>query len=343
MAKALLGFIVGALLASGLCLALEARRQGVAERSATPAAAPGQAPDGEESRLQAALATAQSSMRELAIELRAERARGSLPEPSARPAAGWRADLARRIAGAHDREWLWDYQDERAQALMFDLLTLVRDEAAREGVTPAEAAAGPGGTAALALELLRAAEPPPDAATLARLQEALQAGRKDWEEYLGKRERLTMLERRAELDRMSGAVEAVAADALGRDQHDRWIDAEELWEQSFQGEDVSYTGISVQSEDRAKEAVSEHWSSALRLDAEQKVALRPVVDEYVREVADLMVEARARNSYPAHAALLERAIRAQKRIAETLGLNSAQAQALAEMSEVFVPSIPRPR
>lgn len=338
MVKALVGALAGALVSALLCLALDARRAGGAP--AEPAGqAPAPAAPSAEPRPPAGLAAA----RETLEELRKEAARlRSLPAPTAeaRPARISMADLAKLLGAGIGHEWLWDDTDPRVLDMKFHMTAIFRDRAEAAGVNLLELAAGPDGSAALAMELLRSSDPPVDPAVLAQVEEAYAEMRKSWEEYREKRAGLSRLERAVELERMSAAMNNTATGLLDDAGGDRWWAVENIWEQAAPERYVGFYGVRVVSPGTEAEGFSKKWLRDLGLDASHEAVLKTIADGYLRELEELQAGAAARGFAVGHDEPLKAMIGAQRKIAEMINLTPEQARRLADFSEVPVPLPP---
>ena len=343
MLKAAIGFLTGIALAAGLWALVRTRDAGPRSDGSSPpgnAASPVPAANGETEESGASLQAIEAEIAKLESEAAALRA---LPAPAAAKPKLSLPELARRIlAGFVEDSWIWELDDERAQALIGPFLEILRERALEKGVTLYEAAVGPDGVAALAMAVLAAMDPPPDAETMKRLEEARAALGKEFEEYLAKRDSLTRLEQYQQLERMNSRLESVAEERLAGTAQEMWWYAEEFWDQSKPSDFLSFfkvTGSRSTGFDDTCRQWTESWGDTLGLDANQKLALKPIVDEYARAIAGLNEDAEKRSTpekrqYPNSNDKLALMIAAEKRIAAELGLNEKQVKALREWSVV---------
>jgi hypothetical protein len=209
-------------------------------------------------------------------------------------------------------------------------------------VTLYEAAMGPDGVAALAMAMMAALDPPPDAETMKLLEEARAELGKEYDDYLAKRESLTRLEQYLLLKGMGDRLNTVASDRLEGDASDMWWNADEFWDQAKPTDFLSFnqmSGARGREFDDTCRQWTDTWGASLGLDASQKLGLKPIVDEYARAIADLNAEAEKRSTAERRAwvrrdDLVALMIAAEKRIAAELGLTEKQAKALRDWSAV---------
>lgn len=337
---ALAGFVVGAVVAA-LLFRFFADRRGAEGPEGTgavsPAGAPAAVADPEAARLREALAASEATVEGLRREIAALKAAPPAGGSAAAPAADWGGIGRKLLAARKDQRRFWDSDDSATQDLMFEFLAMMRAEAARLGVGVDEIIAAPSGLAALAEAFLENADPPMDEAQRARVREVLEKLGAGWEEYAKNRGSLTRLEMQRELDRMSDDIDRDISAALPEEHVAAWDDLRDFW---YTATPASYGGgVPSRSASSTAEVVSswtDSWSGDLELDAVQKVALRPLVEEHVRELERLHA------AFPAATTDHQRIgnevrdlmIRTHRRIADTLQLTDQQARALREWTRV---------
>ncbi|MEK7466399.1 MAG: hypothetical protein AAB074_03200 [Planctomycetota bacterium] len=253
------------------------------------------------------------------------------------------ADLAKRLVPAFAEDtWIWETDDERTQALIGPFLEVLREQALEKGITLYEAAQGPDGVAALAIAMMAAMDPPPDAERMKKLEEARAELGKEFDSYLAKRGSLSRLEQYRELLGLGSALSNAVDQDLPEAASDMYWNADNFWDSAKPAEYLSFPGTSAapgQTFDKVCSTWTDSWSATIGLDPAQKLALRPIVDEYARAIAELNVEA-DKKSTPSYRYPLNRKdqialmIKATHRIAAETSLTEAQLKALRDMSVV---------
>ena len=336
---ALVAFVLGAVLAGALFKFLDSRREAKADPQAAPGSVATSAvapdPEAEVIRLRASLAAADATVEGLRKEIAALKAE----TPAKTGGAGemsWGAVFSRILEVQKDKGRMWGGNDPEVQDLLFQLQSLMREAAARQGVELDELTMAPDGLPALAAALLDSSDPPMDAAQRQKVLDVLDGMRAEWDGYTKTRASLSKLERDRELSRMWDELQKGLSGTLPEEQVRTWDDLTGFWSDaapsSFYG---GYVWLEFNSKEEARQELSNVWGDDLGLDTAQKISLRSVISEYIQEMESLHAELAMRGvgSAPVED-LREVMIRMHRKIAATLTLTEKQAAALRNWSRV---------
>ena len=341
--KSAIGFLAGIAFAVGCWALLGARHAGRPQAETTdsnglPESGPAGTDPAETTR--PSLLAVEAEIAKLEAEAAALKARPAATAAKKRLSF---ADIAKKLVPAFAEDtWIWETDDERTQALIGPFLEELRARAIEKGISLYEAAQGPDGVAALAMAMLAAMDPPPDAETMKKLEEARAALGKEFDGYLAKRDSLSRLEQYREILDMGSVLSKAEDDNLSEAASDTWRNAGEFWDVAKPSEYLSFYTIDPSSGpgfDNLCRDWTDSWSAQIGLDALQKLALKPIVDEYARATAELNADADKRTTgniraFPSRKDQLALMIRATNRIAAETSLNEAQRKALRDLSQV---------
>jgi len=337
MKHALAGFVAGALLA-GLALKLATRHRAgePAEEASGPAAGAGgagvEAPAGD---APAALRDAQARLESLRAELASLKAAASAAPAGGGGSAAKRAEMVKLYLSRLD-EYMQnaDVKLPANEEMSLRLQALIRSLAAELGIGLDEVGACPDGFAALAREILDGLEPKLSAEARAAANEVLEEARKGWEELAKKRGDMTRLERGGHADDILQRLMSGLEDRL----EDRAADAmsflDTLWNYAQPTWSGSRSTWMVESPEEAASQWTARWSSDLGLTPAQKIALGPIVDDYVRGLQGLKSPADWSGA-ERDAGAFDLMVRAQHRMLDTLGLTPEQKQNLDGQGDVY--------
>ncbi|MEK7466400.1 MAG: hypothetical protein AAB074_03205 [Planctomycetota bacterium] len=333
------GFIAGALLAGILLRLLAGGRPGGVEE--TPAAA---LPAGRSDSADPAADAEAASFRDATARLERLRAEvasvkasqsGSAAAGNRIPAS--RSEFARLLSGNLD-DFLRN-GDRRLPAnedMILRLQALMRLLAQELGLGLDEVGASPEGFAALAREVLDALEPKLDAGARAKAEEAIETARREWEDFAARRKEMTRLERAGNVEPMfERLVEGLKESLEGR-AYDAIDSLESLWYDAQPTWAGGYCTYMVASAEDAASQWTESWSHTLQLTPVQKIALKPILDDYVRALTDLHLDTTVYRSKGA----FELMVRTQHRMMDTLDLSPAQLQNLDAQVTIYDFAIP---
>jgi hypothetical protein len=257
------------------------------------------------------------------------------PQPKAKRKS-WK-ELAARVMELRDLlrgrgrgEWPPEAGDLEQQ--LREAMTML---AAELGVSFDEAMASPGGLSTLLLELLAQSNPPPDAATMAKLQDVVAASEADWKAYLEGREGMSRLERRSALVGLTETGYGSLLDALSPDQAKAVAGLDLFGEAGRGGPQMWVDG----NKETVSARLTENWSATLRLDAAQTEKLKPIVDEFVEKSArasyEMWKKEKAGEEVDRFAVQLELSLWMQKRLGESVPLSAEQEKAMREWGTVY--------
>lgn len=345
MKHALAGFIAGALLA-GLALKLMTRER-AAKPEAVPASDPvaeaaagGVTPAGTGGR---ELSDATARLEKLRTELAALQSAANAVPRGGSGSAARRADMAKLFLSRLDE--YTENEDLKVPAneeMMLQLQALMRCLAEELSIGLDEVGASPEGFAALARAVLDGLEPKLTAEQRAAADAVFEAARKEWEDLAKSRGGMTRLERGG----LASAIQERLTSGLWDCLEDRAGDAisglDTLWSYAQPTWSGYQSTTWVASPEDAASKWTDRWTNDLGLTAAQKIALRPIVDDYVRGLQDLGpgdtpgAERRSKGAF-------RLMVRAQHRMLDTLGLTPEQLENLDAQVTVYDFEIRKPR
>lgn len=218
------------------------------------------------------------------------------------------------------------YGSADQQRLAAEFAVAVRELMESEGTDFYGACWAPDGMWALTLEVLGGESLGPEQA--ASLRALLEAAREPWRKVgdaLGGR---TGLERDAERLRLHKELRAKFFQALDPGQR---AAAQELWK-ALPGGEPHLGGVWYGSSDQLAREVPREWAAELGLNESQQAAVRPIVEEYLREYAAMRAGPQDGDPDLRCAQMM---LRAQQRMSETLALTDSQREALRRWSKIY--------
>ena len=333
------GVLAGALLATGALRAFVRGSVGGEEERSLGAAVEGR-PDASTSsppsEIRASLEKATARIEKLRAEVASlKSARAAAASPGSDVAAN-RSSLVRLYLENLDdyigNRWLTVPANEE---MFVRLQTLIRRLAADLGLGLDEVGASPEGFAALAREVLDGLVPALDKETRAAVEEELAEARKKWDEYAAERGPMTRLERGGRTEEMYDELTEALEDRLKGRATDAVEALDTLWVQSQPVWTGSRHHTYFESQDEAVTRWTQDWGDGLKLDAAQKASLKPIVENYVRTLAEQKVGRTPGQFYNDGKAVLDLMVGTQKKMLEMLGLTPEQAEALRNQVDIY--------
>ena len=246
------------------------------------------------------------------------------PSPAARRSLAALLDRLRAVrAGFASPEF---YGSADQQLLAAEFAVAVRDLMKSEGTDFYGACWAPGGMWSLTLEFLGGDSLGPDQA--AALRGLLEAAREPWREASGPLEGRTGLERDVERLRLHRELRGKFFEALDPGQR---ATTRELWK-ALPGGEPHLGGVWYGGADQLAREVPREWAAELSLNESQQAAVRPIVDEYLREYAAMRAGPQDADPDLRCAQMM---MRAQQRMRETLDLTDSQREALRRWSKIY--------
>jgi hypothetical protein len=337
---ALAGFVAGAAVAA-LAAALLLRSPGGASPAApdspSKAETPPRAPDDEAANLRNEVSSLEKRIQAQKAEL--ELLRAGPGGPSSRRAIALRAALAKRVGARALAISESDYlSSSEGRGLQFDLQRWLAALCEESGLTLAEATWSPDGLYAYIAEVIAALDPPLPEQALKDFEAARERVRKEWDAYMQDREGMSILRRGLETAEFVNLLYDAIFETVPDERTGEVCCAFENFELAW-GDISNYSFAGSRAEIRAN--LLDNWSSEFDLRPEQKTALAPIVDEYMRryEALESQTPTGSTRGYEADRELRRTAIalqeEMQRRVAAELDLSPEQAGRLQQWSSSY--------
>ncbi|NUN50214.1 MAG: hypothetical protein HUU15_15485, partial [Candidatus Brocadiae bacterium] len=250
------------------------------------------------------------------------------------------SDLGRKLYEMRDKLKNGEdgMEDPEVQALWLEAIEIARKLAEELGIDLQEFELSPYTLPMIMLAMLDASDLPPEGAQSAALDALVEAAEGDWKTFMADRAGLTKLEARLEMVKMTGAMFDGVWGSMTPDQRAIFDKVDMLARDRWAQPNSIING----GRQEVSRSVLASWTNDLGLSEAQSLAVKPVVDDYVRRYSELQADFARRAAAGTPPGPTEKALAttglmvdAQKQLSKTVTLDDAQQEKLKSWGVIY--------